>query len=88
MHSDRELAKAICVLVLQYMQGDPGRPPPTTNLLINMKKLHDWYMSCPKEVICERDFLEAAMGYNNFCLEVVTTPHEALYLDVSEATTH
>jgi hypothetical protein len=67
---ERDLAKAICVAIIKYMQTN--RPPNlTTHVTVDLHKLHTWFINSPQ--ILDVDMLEAAMGYNNFCLEVVTT---------------
>lgn len=71
MQHDRELAKAICVAAIRHLaQAAPGQPSSPASVTVDLAKLRTWLDQSPRSIL-EPDVLEAAVGYNNFYLEVV-----------------
>jgi hypothetical protein len=71
MERDRELSKAVCVAVVQHMQSHPNWANTIVDVLtVDMKKLRSWLHE--NTGITDATLLGSAMGYNNFCMDVVT----------------
>ena len=66
---ERELSKTICVSLIQHLQKHPNCSIDV--LTVDMKKLRSWFLS--NKEISNKEILESAMGYNNFCLDIVST---------------
>lgn len=67
----RELSKALCVTLVQHMQNDQSLSG-IEALAVDLQKLRSWLASCPLSVLTDATLLDSAMGYNNFCLDIVT----------------
>ena len=80
MKVDRELAKTISAAIIQHMQKSTIEMNPDQSIIpaiitVDMQKLHAWLLRCPRQITDIGEILEA-MGYNNFCQQVVTATTE------------
>lgn len=70
MEVDRELAKIICVTLIHYMKTNQDIQF-SNNIVIDMQFLNSWLTTLSPEIISNQSKLLAAVGYNNFCMDVV-----------------
>lgn len=66
---DRKLSKALCVVLVKYMQAHKSQFT-VDKIVVDMTRLRAWLDSNPE--ITDADVLDSALGYNNFCKEIVT----------------
>jgi hypothetical protein len=68
----RELAKDICVLVVQKLNTDVELTR-LTEIRVDVQRLYSWMCAARANALklSEESVLEAAMGYNSFCTDVV-----------------
>jgi hypothetical protein len=74
MKIDRELAKTICAAIIQHIHNlemDPDQSSIPAIITVDVQKLHAWMLGCPRPITDVAEILDA-MGYNNFCQEIVT----------------
>ena len=69
MERDRELFKAVCVAVVRHMQGHPEWVE--DELTVDTKRLRSWLLA-NTGMSTDAEVLDSAMGYNNFCMDVVS----------------
>jgi hypothetical protein len=71
---DRELAKSVCAAIVNFITSNPSvaKSFTMTALTIDMLRLCEWTETSCLPSTADQQELLAAMGYNNFCLEVVT----------------
>jgi hypothetical protein len=78
---ERDLAKALCAYLVQYLTLNPDMKCLPAIISIDMHRLHSWLLqnqqACP-DLFCDKTQLDAALGYNNFCCEVVTSTKSSL----------
>lgn len=74
VHFNRELAKHLCMNVFKQIHAHPDVSHPVT-LTLDVAKMREWYASLPPSIVSslvqDESLLESAMGYENFCMDVV-----------------
>lgn len=81
MHAEqfRELAKDICALIILRLDADLDMIPAAA-ISVDLLRLYSWLCDAKANgvVLHDEGVLAAAMGYNNFCTEVVSETSKCL----------
>lgn len=69
---DRRLSKDICLTLIKHLRSRQSKRTADT-IVVDLKRLQTWLSSNPEitETETEADVLDSAIGYNNFCMDVV-----------------
>ena len=76
MEANREMSKLVCVALLEILQTQHSAAT-IDSIAVDVAKLRSWLASNPG--ITDAAGLDSAMGYNNFCLDVVTATRSSQY---------
>jgi hypothetical protein len=69
----RDLSKHICKLLIKYNKENPDMfSLINDNITLNIPLLASWCSATNLEVLNNEQTLDAALGYENFCMQVVT----------------
>lgn len=73
MENKREIAKQLCISLVNYMKENPNYLPPESNIKIdiNLPLIYSWYRGTTSNEHLDQEHLASAVGYNNFCLDVI-----------------